>query len=404
MNSIQGTPKGERLHIAFFGRRNAGKSTLINAVTKQPIAIVSPVAGTTTDPVYKAMEILPLGPVMLIDTAGIDDIGELGEMRIEKTKKIYAQADIACVVVNTKLGISSYEKDIIKELQEKNTSILLVINQIEEMDTSLLEEKVASLWPTVPCVTVQGQKGEGLLSFMDQLQTLIPEEIKKEPTLLDGVVKEGDFILLITPIDGSAPKGRLILPQVQAIRTILDKKAYALVAQPQELPTILQRLPLPDLAITDSQVFKEAAQALPLDCPLTSFSILMARYKGDLKELALGARAIDQLKNGDKVLIAEGCTHRRQCEDIGTVKIPNWLKAKGLDLSFTWTAGTDYPEDLQDYKLIIHCGGCMLHRKEMMRRMKEAQAHHIPIVNYGVLIAKLHGILDRALAPFKNEI
>lgn len=405
MSSLQETPKGERIHIAFFGRRNAGKSTLINALTRQSIALVSAVPGTTTDPVFKAMEIVPLGPVMIVDTAGIDDEGELGMMRVEKTKKIFAQTDIACLVVNTRLGISAYEIELEKELAQRNVPTVIVLHQIEADAMEELEREAKEKWPAVSIVTVNGKAQTGMEALMTALAQCKPQAAEEEISILDGVVEAGDTVLLITPIDGSAPKGRMILPQVQVIRAVMDKNAHCIVAQPEEIPNVLRQLKrLPHITITDSQAFGQVNALLPASCPLTSFSILMARYKGDLKELAAGAAALRTLQPGDKVLIAEGCTHRRQCEDIGTVKIPNWLRKNGFDVQFTWTSGTEYPEDLSSYKLIIHCGGCMLHRREMLRRLEEARLHHIPIVNYGVLIAKLHGILDRALSPFLDEL
>ena len=405
MSSLQETPKGERIHIAFFGRRNAGKSTLINALTRQSIALVSAVPGTTTDPVFKAMEIVPLGPVMIVDTAGIDDEGELGAMRVEKTKKIFAQTDIACLVVNTRQGISAYEIGLEKELAQRNVPTVVVLHQMDDDAIQELEQEAKEKWPAVPMVTVNGKAQTGMEALMTALAQCKPQAAEEEMSILDGVVEAGDTVLLVTPIDGSAPKGRMILPQVQVIRAVMDKKAHCIVAQPEEIPNVLRQLKrLPHITITDSQAFGQVNALLPAACSLTSFSILMARYKGDLKELAAGAAALRTLQPGDKVLIAEGCTHRRQCEDIGTVKIPNWLRKNGFDVQFTWTSGTEYPEDLSSYKLIIHCGGCMLHRREMLRRLEEARLHHIPIVNYGVLIAKLHGILDRALSPFLDEL
>ncbi|WP_026476695.1 [FeFe] hydrogenase H-cluster maturation GTPase HydF [Alkaliphilus transvaalensis] len=394
------TPRGNRLHIALFGRRNVGKSSLINALTNQDIALVSDLAGTTTDPVYKAMEILPIGPVLIIDTAGIDDVGMIGELRIEKTKEVLNKTDLALIVTTKEYGIGSYEKEIIETIKEKNIPIVVVENKsdIQEATTEKRREKENQNYPFVE---VSAKNGEGIDRLKEKIIETAPKEV--EISLMDGLVKKGDVVVLVTPIDSAAPKGRMILPQVQAIRDILDHDAFMVVCKESELEDALGRLSRPpDLVVTDSQAFSVVSKILPREIPLTSFSILFARHKGDLEELVKGVKAIENLQEGDEVLIAEGCTHHRQEDDIGTVKIPNWLQRRiGGKLKFSWVAGTKFEEDLTKYKLIVHCGSCMHNRREMLNRISRAKAAGVPMVNYGVLIADVTGILDRALEPFK---
>ncbi len=397
---MQNTPKANRLHIAIFGRRNAGKSSLINALTKQDIALVSNVAGTTTDPVFKAMEILPIGPVMLIDTAGIDDVGELGELRIKKTMEVLRKTDLAILVLDPKIGIENYELNIKKEIENKKIPIIPVLNKIDseqKVDISKLKEVMEN-----KIVSVSSLTGEGIEELKKEIITKSPDSYE-EPTIIGDLVNPGDVAVLVCPIDSAAPKGRLILPQVQTLRDLLDHDAAGLVVKEKELKTSLEKIDKPKIVVTDSQVFQQVDTDTPQDILMTSFSILFARYKGDLIELVKGAKAVEKLQPGDKVLIAEACTHHRQSDDIGKVKIPRWLQQYvGGELDFTWYSGGSYPDDISSYKVIVHCAGCMLNRKEMLYRIKLASSAGIPIINYGVIIAFLHGILDRALEPFPH--
>lgn len=402
----QGTAAANRIHIGFFGRCNAGKSTLINMVTEQSISLVSAVAGTTTDPVSKAMELLPLGPVMIVDTAGIDDTSELGVLRIEKTKDVMGRMNMAVYVLRTDQAPTADDIDWLQQLQSASIPTVLVCNEVGDHSGSDLMKAHPELMPYVTQVIMaDASDGAHRFTVLDALSQLKPvdEEIQ---SLLGGIIEEKDQFILVCPIDESAPKGRIILPQVQMIREILDHHGMAMVVQVEELTDTLGALKRPPkLVITDSQAFESVSQLVPEDVPLTSFSILMARFKGKLKELVQGVQAIEELAPGSKVLISEGCTHRQQCEDIGTVKIPRWLKAKGhSDLQLEWTSGGQFPQDVSSYDVIIHCGGCMLTRREVLRRIDVATVQGVPIVNYGVLIASLHGILQRAIQPFMDEL
>ena len=410
---MEHTPKANRVHIGFFGRCNAGKSTLINMLTDQPVSLVSEVAGTTTDPVSKSMEILPLGPVVITDTAGIDDTSELGALRIEKTEEIIKKINLAVYVLRTDEAPTADDMMWLNKLKQNNVPIALFINEINDSDSesTSVNQSYVEAYPDLSAIaTVVGStdftSNRDRLTLLDLLGGLTPLDVEGEQSLLQGLVDPGDTIILVCPIDSAAPKGRLILPQVQTIREILDHKGLALVCQTEELPTMLSKLSQkPKLVITDSQAFEAVNALTPADIPLTSFSILMARFKGKLQDLVTGVKALNNLKPGARVLISEGCTHRRQCDDIGTVKIPMWLKKKGhADLQLEFTSGGAFPKDVSVYDLIIHCGACMLTRREVLRRIDCAVVQGTPIVNYGVLIASLHGILERAISPFMDEL
>ena len=419
---MEQTPKANRVHIGFFGRCNAGKSTLINMLTDQPVSLVSDVAGTTTDPVSKAMEILPLGPVVITDTAGIDDTTELGALRMEKTEEVVKKINLAVYVLRTDEEPTSDDMHWLGLLKQNNVPVALFINEINAVPNNLTESKasvgrdklgeryIADHTGLSDVVTVIGSadftSDAKRLELLDLLGGLTPLDVEGEQTLLQGLVEEGDTIILVCPIDSAAPKGRLILPQVQTIREILDHKGLALVCQTEELPAMIHSLKNPPkMVICDSQAFDRVDELTPDSIPLTSFSILMARFKGKLQDLVAGVKAIKNLKAGSKVLISEGCTHRRQCDDIGTVKIPNLLKKQGYtDLQLEFTSGGAFPKDVSQYDLIIHCGACMLTRREVLRRIECAVVQGTPIVNYGALIAALHGILERAISPFVDEL
>ena len=437
---MEQTPKANRVHIGFFGRCNAGKSTLINMLTDQPVSLVSDVAGTTTDPVSKSMEILPLGPVVITDTAGIDDTTELGALRMEKTEEVVKKINLAVYVLRTDEEPTFDDMHWLGLLKQNNVPIALFINEINDINEINVEnkEKVESNTANKDKVELNTADKEKLesntsayikshkglsdlatvigsadftsntkrIELLDLLGGLTPLDVEGEQTLLQGLVEEGDAIILVCPIDSAAPKGRLILPQVQTIREILDYKGLALVCQTEELPSMINSLTHPPkMVICDSQAFDRVDELTPHTIPLTSFSILMARFKGKLQDLVAGVNAIKNLKPGSKVLISEGCTHRRQCDDIGTVKIPNLLKKQGhTDLQLEFTSGGAFPKDVSQYDLIIHCGACMLTRREVLRRIECAVVQGTPIVNYGVLIAALHGILERAISPFIDEI
>ena len=419
---MEQTPKGNRVHIGFFGRCNAGKSTLINMLTDQPVSLVSEVAGTTTDPVSKSMEILPLGPVVITDTAGIDDTTELGTLRMEKTEEVVKKINLAVYVLRADEEPTADDMHWLGLLKQNNVPIALFINEINaeidkendkennienktDVSTYVETHKGLSDLATVIGSADFTSKAKRL-ELLDLLGGLTPLDVEGDQTLLQGLVEEGDTIILVCPIDSAAPKGRLILPQVQTIREILDYKGLALVCQTEELPTMINSLKYPPkMVICDSQAFDRVDELTPSTIPLTSFSILMARFKGKLQDLVAGVEAIKNLKAGSKVLISEGCTHRRQCDDIGTVKIPNLLKKQGhTDLQLEFTSGGAFPKDVSQYDLIIHCGACMLTRREVLRRIECAVVQGTPIVNYGVLIAALHGILERAISPFIDEI
>ena len=418
---MEQTPKSNRVHIGFFGRCNAGKSTLINMLTDQPVSLVSEVAGTTTDPVSKSMEILPLGPVVITDTAGIDDTSELGALRIEKSEEIIKKINLAVYVLRNDEAPTADDMIWLNTLKQNNVPIALFINEINASDSESAHDNDSNgndtnlnyvdAYPDLSAIaTVVGStdftSNRDRLTLLDLLGGLTPLDVEGEQSLLQGLVNPGDTIILVCPIDSAAPKGRLILPQVQTIREILDHKGLALVCQTEELPTMLNKLSQkPKLVITDSQAFEAVNALTPADIPLTSFSILMARFKGKLQDLVTGVKALNNLKPGARVLISEGCTHRRQCDDIGTVKIPMWLKKKGhTDLQLEFTSGGAFPKDVSGYDLIIHCGACMLTRREVLRRIDCAVVQGTPIVNYGVLIASLHGILERAISPFMDEL
>ncbi|OPY03326.1 MAG: tRNA modification GTPase MnmE [Syntrophorhabdus sp. PtaB.Bin047] len=397
--TLNQTPRGSRLHIAIFGRRNAGKSSLINALTNQDIAIVSDVPGTTTDPVYKSMEILPIGPVVIIDTAGIDDVGELGRLRIEKALGVLGRTDLMLLVVDPASGAGVFEEDVMEKARENKVPVIIVVNK-----TDLYPQFSANeVFPGrgLPVVAVSAMTRQGI----DELKMAMIREAPKDfmtPTILGDLISPGDTVVLVVPIDLAAPKGRLILPQVQTIRDILDNDAMAYVVKERELKGALAKLKdRPRLVVTDSQAFLKVAADTPKDVPMTSFSILFARHKGDLATLVEGARAIEDLVPGDRVLVSEACTHHRVEDDIGTVKIPRWLnQLVGGPLDYTWVSGPELPGDLSGYKLIIHCGACMINRKEMLHRLMVAKHAGVPIVNYGVLIAYVMGILERTLKPF----
>ena len=402
------TPSGERVHIGFFGRRNAGKSSVVNAVTGQELAVVSDVRGTTTDPVSKAMEILPLGPVVVIDTPGFDDEGGLGEKRVAQARRILGKTDIAVLVVDASEGLKKTDGELAGLFRERNIPFLVALNKsdiAEDSEDHVLSEEEPGLLQGVAAgsqgmVHVSALSGEGINELRERIAALKPEG--SEGRLVADKIKEGDLIVLVVPIDKAAPKGRLILPQQQTIRDILDAGACSVVVRDSELAETLESLGRkPDLVITDSQVFGKVDSIVPDDMPLTSFSILMARYKGLLDEAVRGVAAVRDLKDGDRVLIAEGCTHHRQCGDIGTVKIPKWLDDHtGRKLVYETASGTGFPEDLSGYALVVHCGGCMLNEKEVTGRTGRAADQGVPITNYGTLIAYLHGILGRSLEIF----
>ena len=395
MNSLNATPTGERIHIGIFGKRNAGKSSLINAITTQKIAIVSEFKGTTTDPVFKAMELLPLGPVMIIDTPGIDDEGELGELRVKRAYEILNKVNIAILVIDSTVGISSEDVTLLQHIKEKNIPVIIAFNKCE----LLTDSEIANLKADVPYMFVSAATGENIYKFNTGLAKLIPED---DPNLmLEDIIKPGDVVVLVTPIDSSAPKGRLILPQQQVIRNIIDNHGIAMITQVEELTTTLSKLTSkPRLVVTDSQVFPIVAKMLPPDIELTSFSILMARHKGALLNSVKSVKTLDDIKDGDRILISEGCTHHRQCDDIGSVKLPNWIRNyTKCEPEFIFTSGTEFPMDLRSYKLIIHCGGCMLNEREIMYRNKCAFLQNVPMTNYGIAIAYMNGILKRTVEP-----
>ena len=395
--SLNATPSGERVHIGFFGKRNAGKSSIVNAVTGQELAVVSDVKGTTTDPVTKAMELLPIGPVVIIDTPGIDDEGALGELRVKKTKQILNKTDIAVLVIDSQQGMTEVEQELVALFQKKGLKYLIAYNKID-----LLADKSALAIDEHVCL-VSAVNKEGIEALKEAIGKLAATEEKNKFIVAD-LIQPNDFVVLVTPIDSSAPKGRLILPQQQTIRDILDAGAVSIVTKETELAHTLENIgKKPALVITDSQAFAPVAKDTPLDIPLTSFSILMARYKGQLEGAVYGAAAIEALQDGDMVLISEGCTHHRQCGDIGTVKLPKLLeKTTGKQLQYRFTSGTEFPDDLSAYKLIIHCGGCMLNEREMQYRQKCAADQNIPFTNYGIAMAYMQGILKRSIEIFPS--
>lgn len=417
--ALNQTPSGERVHIAFFGRRNAGKSSLMNAVTGQELAVVSEVKGTTTDPVSKTMELLPLGPVMVIDTPGIDDEGELGSLRVRKSRQVLNKTDIAVLVVDGTVGETKEDKDLLALFHEKQVPYLVVYHKADLLPETgagrssernkekseqalagkVLEEKSENGHPVL---YVSSKTGLGIEDLKNSLAAMKP--FKEEKDLLEGLVRPGDLVVLVTPIDKAAPKGRLILPQQQTIRALLDHGCVSLAVRETELEQMLKKIgQKPALVITDSQAFSMVSSIVPKDIPLTSFSILFARYKGDLRQAVAGVKALERIQDGDKILISEGCTHHRQCNDIGTVKLPGWIRSyTGREPEFVYTSGTGFQEDLKAFRVIVHCGACMLNEREMKYRLACARDQGVDITNYGIVIAHIHGILKRSLGPFPD--
>lgn len=392
--SLNQTPSSERIHIGIFGKRNAGKSSIINAITGQNTSLVSEVKGTTTDPVYKAMELLPLGPVVFMDTPGLDDEGSLGELRVQKGLEVLGKTDLALLVIDGTCGMEKEDWELAKKLKERDIPTLLVYNKSDLGARAAHTEEF-------PVVFASAFTGEGIPELKERLARLLPEK-KQEKYLAADLLTPLDLVILVVPIDKSAPKGRLILPQQQTIRDILEAGAVSVVVRDTELGETLEALGRkPKLVITDSQVFAQAAAKVPKDIRLTSFSILFARYKGNLRQAVEGARALEMIEDGDKILISEGCTHHRQCGDIGTVKLPGWIREyTKKEPEFVFTSGGDFPRELGDYKLVIHCGGCMLPEREMQNRLFQAEQEKLPMTNYGILIAYMKGILKRSLEPF----
>lgn len=395
---LNSTPAANRLHIGFFGCRNAGKSSLVNAVTGQDLAVVSDVKGTTTDPVSKTMELLPLGPVVIIDTPGFDDSGELGDKRVQKTKQILNKTDIAVLVVDSAAGLRPADRELLELFREKKVPYLVALNKSDQKP-----DQTENGLPEKNVISVSAVTGENIHELKERIAALKPQDGEKP--LVSDLMPSGGLAVLVTPIDESAPKGRMILPQQQVLRDVLDHGGLALVVRETELEGALKALASPpDIVVTDSQAFRLVASIVPETVPLTSFSILMARYKGFLDAALEGIRAIDRLKQGDTVLIAEGCTHHRQCNDIGTVKIPRWLRQHcGSAVNIETCSGTEFPEDLRKYSVVIHCGGCMLNEREVQSRRDRALAQGVPFTNYGVTIAHITGILARSVAPILSR-
>ena len=393
MSTLNQTPSAGRLHISFFGCRNAGKSSVVNAVTGQELSIVSDIKGTTTDPVTKSMELLPLGPVVIIDTPGIDDVGELGELRVKRTKRILNKTDIAVLVVDATAGPTTADQELITLFREKELPYLIVYNK-SDLISPIPDAGEHEIW-------VSALKKTNIQELKERLGHLIQTDTMTKK-LVGHLLKPLDTVILVCPIDESAPKGRLILPQQQTIRDILEAGAVSIVVKDNELKNTLENIgKKPKLVITDSQAFGKVSKDTPEDILLTSFSILFARYKGELETMIAGVAALNKIRTGDKILICEGCTHHRQCGDIGTVKLPNWIRQfTKAEPEFTFTSGTEFPDDLTQYKLIIHCGGCMLNAKEMKYRIKCACDQNVPVTNYGMTIAYIHGVLERSLKPF----
>ena len=390
--SLNDTPKSDRIHIGIFGKRNAGKSSIINAITGQSLAIVSEIKGTTTDPVQKAMELLPLGPVMIIDTPGIDDIGELGEKRIEKSYQVLNKTDIALLVVDGTLGLQNEDKAIIEAIKERKLPYIIILNKSDEVTNRYEIEN--SIW-------VSAKTNENIWELKERISKLVPAD-NMTLKIIGDKLESNDIAVLVVPIDKAAPKGRLILPQQQTIRDILEAGAISVITRDTELAETLKSLgKKPKIVITDSQAFGYVKNIVSDDILLTSFSILFARYKGDLEEAIKAVKAIENINDGDTVLIAEGCTHHRQCDDIGTVKIPKWLKSHtDKKINYEFTSGTEFPKDLSKYKAVIHCGGCTLNEKEMKHRVNVCKSQNVPITNYGIFIAYVHGILERSIQVF----
>lgn len=412
---LNSTPSANRVHIGFFGRRNAGKSSVVNAVTGQELAVVSDTKGTTTDPVYKSMELLPIGPVMIIDTPGFDDEGALGELRVRKTKQVLNKTDIAVLVVDATEGKKQCDEELIRIFKEKEIPYIIVNNKADllsdEVSEKVCQNNVSeqrkgeqnALLSSGQEQYVSALTGAGIYELKECIGKLTPNE-DMTLKIVGDLLHPGDFVVLVVPIDSAAPKGRLILPQQQTIRDVLEANAVAIVVKESELKQTLEELGrTPAMVITDSQAFEQVSEVVPEEIPLTSFSILMARYKGYLDTAVNGVAAIEHLKDGDKILISEGCTHHRQCDDIGTVKIPRWLKQHtGKKLIIETSSGTEFPEDLTSYALVIHCGGCMLNEREVKYRMKCAEDQSVPFTNYGIAIAQMKGILKRSIELFSN--
>ena len=393
--SLNETASAERVHIAFFGMRNAGKSSLVNAVTNQEISVVSDVKGTTTDPVKKSMELLPIGPVVIIDTPGIDDEGELGEKRVKRAKEVLNKTDVAVLVADAQKGLSDADRELIKHYEDTKTPYIIAYmkSDLPHNEGTLKDNEI-----------YVSKFDKASVDALKEMIARLGKGTQNSGQIVSDMLSEGDIVVLVIPVDAAAPKGRIILPQQQTLREILDSNCTAICCQPQELKGTLKSLAKkPRIVITDSQAFEAVAADVPDDIPLTSFSILFARYKGDLRELVKGAARLGELRDGDKVLISEGCTHHRQCGDIGTEKLPKWIeKFTGAKIEYSFTSGGGFEENLTDYKLIIHCGGCMLNEKEMKHRINEAKNVGVPIVNYGIAIAHMHGILKRSLAVFPD--
>lgn len=391
---LNDTPSANRVHIGFFGKRNAGKSSVVNAITNQEISVVSDVLGTTTDPVYKSMELLPIGPVMIIDTAGIDDSGELGNLRVKKTKEVLNKTDVAVLVVDAEKGLDNYELDLIEEFKKKEISYIIVYNKSDLKEVNIKNENEIAL----SC------KNKSNINELKELIAKIASPKENKKRILADLINKNDFVVLVTPIDESAPKGRLILPQQQTIRDILDSQAISIVCKETELEETLKNIgKKPSLVVCDSQVFSEVSKIVPKDIPLTSFSILFARFKGDLKTVAESVKVLENIEQGDTILISEGCTHHRQCNDIGTVKLPKMIRQYSKkEINFEFTQGLDFVKDFSKYKLIVHCGGCMLNEREMKNRINTAKETKVPITNYGILIAYIKGILKRSVAMFPD--
>ena len=401
--SLNSTPSADRIHIGIFGKRNAGKSSVINAITGQNLAIVSDKKGTTTDPVLKAMELLPLGPVVMIDTPGLDDEGELGSLRIQKAYQILNKTDIAVLIVDASAGITREDLEILKRIQDKNIPCVVVFNKSDLLPSHDALSVLSDSIPKENCISVSTVTGENIYELKELIARQVPAE-NTEKRFVADLIRPGDFVILVVPIDSAAPKGRLILPQQQTIRDILETGAVSIVVRETELADTLAHLGTkPALVITDSQAFEKVSTDIPREIPLTSFSILFARYKGNLKTAVHGAFTLDTMQDGDTVLISEGCTHHRQCEDIGTVKLPNWIrKYTGKEILFEFTSGTEFPTDLSKYQLIVHCGGCTLNEREMKYRLKCAEDQSIPMTNYGIAISHMHGILKRSIEIFPS--
>ena len=401
---LNNTPMSERVHIGFFGRRNAGKSSVMNAVTGQDLAVVSDVKGTTTDPVYKSMELLPIGPVVMIDTPGIDDEGELGKLRVKKSYQTLNKTDAAVLVIDAAAGVSGEDKKLLEKIKAKKIPYVVALNKkelAEEEDMERIKKELDSDGGWI--IEVSAAAGDGICELKEKIAAAVHQE-ETENVLVRDLLHPSDIVVLVVPVDSAAPKGRLILPQQQTIRDLLEAGAASIVVRETELEKTLEEIgKKPALVITDSQAFGKVSKIVPEDIKLTSFSILFARYKGDLEEEVRGVKALEHLEEGAKILIAEGCTHHRQCDDIGTVKIPRWLKQyTGKDFDIHTSSGNSFPEDLDTYDLVIHCGGCTLNRREMKNRIARVKDAGVPIVNYGIFIAATQGILKRTLEPFEE--